>query len=236
VATTSPERFAALTDAAITLIAELGMRGLTHRAVDARAGLPAGTTSAYLRTRKALIEAVVQRIADLDTADLTLREGLPGPAPDLERPHPAGPAPDLGKPQSAGAAPDQLGAQLAAAAPDLEVLAVSIAGVLDHWLTDGRARTLARYACLLEATHHPELRPVLAYGVAMRTQARLLLTAAGAPDPERRGSHLVAAVDGLLFDRLAGAGSLAAPTPGTAAGREDLTVAVRALLRTAVTQ
>jgi AcrR family transcriptional regulator len=224
VATTSPERFAALTDAAIALIAELGMRGLTHRAVDARAGLPAGTTSAYLRTRKALIEAVVQRIADLDTADLTIREGLPGPTPDLERPQPADAMPELEKAQPAGAA------------PDLEVLAVSIAGVLDHWLTDGRARTLARYACLLEATHHPELRPILAYGVAMRTQARLLLTAADAPDPERRGSHLVAAIDGLLFDRLAGAGSLAAPTPGTAAGREDLTVAVRALLRTAVTQ
>jgi DNA-binding transcriptional regulator YbjK len=198
VATTSPERFAALTDAAIALIAELGMRGLTHRAVDARAGLPAGTASAYLRTRKALVEAVVQRLADLDTVDLAAREELTGP-------------------------------------PDLEVLAVSIAGVLDTWLTVGRTRTLARYACLLEATHHPELRPILAYGVTMRSQAHALLAAAGAPDPGQRGSHLVAAIDGLLFDRLAGAGSLAAPPPGTPASREDLTAAVRVLLRGFVT-
>lgn len=198
-ATTSPERFAALTDAAIALIAELGMRGLTHRAVDARAGLPAGTASAYLRTRKALIEAVVQRIADLDTADLAAREG-PADVP-----------------------------------PDLDALAASIAAVLDDWLTTGRARTLARYACLLEATHHPELQPILAYGVTLRTQARTLLAAAGAPDPEQRGPHLVAAIDGLLFDRLAGAGSLAAPPPGTAAARADLTVALRVLLQAFVT-
>lgn len=200
-ATTSPERFAALTDAAIALIAELGMRGLTHRAVDARAGLPPGTTSAYLRTRKALVEAVVQRLADLDTADLAGRGVPTGPV---------------------------------GAAPDLDALAAGIAGLLDDWLTTGRTRTLARYACLLEATHHPELRPVLAHGVAMRTQAGVLLTAAGAPDAGRRASHLVAAVDGLLFDRLAGAGSLAAPPPGTPENRADLTVAVRGLLRAAV--
>ena len=199
--TTSPERFAALTDAAIALIAEGGMRGLTHRAVDARAGLPAGTASAYLRTRKALIEAVVRRLAELDTADLAARDV------------PAGPV---------------------GAAPDLPALAAGIAGVLDDWLTTGRARTLARYACLLEATHHPELRPILAHGVAMRTQARALLAAAGAPDVQRRAGHLVAAIDGLLFDRLAGAGSLAAPEPGTAGSRADLTAAVRGLLRAAV--
>jgi DNA-binding transcriptional regulator YbjK len=203
VVTTSPERFAALTDAAISLIAELGMRGLTHRAVDARAGLPAGTASAYLRTRKALVEAVVQRLADLDTADLAARGVPTGPV---------------------------------GAAPDLDQLSAGIAALLDGWLTVGRTRTLARYACLLEATHHPELRPVLAYGVAMRTQARALLTAAGAPDAERRGSHLVAAVDGLLFDRLAGAGSLAAPPPGTPQSRADLTVAIRGLLRAALIQ
>src|SRR5690349_2893472 len=43
-----------ITDAAIQLVAEQGMRGLTHRAVDRRAGLPEGSTSAYFRTRKAL--------------------------------------------------------------------------------------------------------------------------------------------------------------------------------------
>ena len=108
--------------------------------------------------------------------------------------------------------------------------------MLDTWLTAGRTRTLARYACLLEATHHPELRPILAHGVALRARARDLLAAAGAPDAERRGDHFVAAVDGLLFDRLAGAGSLGAPPPGTPESRTDLTVAVRGLLTAALTR
>ncbi|MFG1649708.1 hypothetical protein ACGFIE_07250 [Micromonospora sp. NPDC049275] len=30
--------------------------------------------------------------------------------------------------------------------------------MLDRWLSTGRSRTLARYACLLEAVHRPELR------------------------------------------------------------------------------
>ena len=101
-------RFAVLTDAAIALVADLGMRGLTHRAVDTRAGLPPGTTSAYFRTRKALIEALVRRLADLDRADLE-QNALPAGDP----PQPAvrlGPA-------------------------DVDRLAERIAAVLDAWLT-----------------------------------------------------------------------------------------------------
>ncbi|MDG4829042.1 TetR family transcriptional regulator [Solwaraspora sp. WMMD1047] len=196
------DRFAVLTDAAIEILAELGMRGLTHRAVDSRAGLPQGTTSAYFRTRRALIEAVVRRIADLDRID-TQTGRLPTDDPP---------------------APSVLGGD------DLDALAAGIAALLDHWLTAGRQRALARYACLLEATHHPELREILAYGDASRSQARAILTQAGAPDAERRGDHLVACIDGLLFDRLIGAGARTAPPPGTQANRDDLTLAVRTLL------
>ncbi|MEV4350727.1 TetR family transcriptional regulator [Actinoplanes sp. NPDC049596] len=195
------DRFAVLTDAAIEVLAELGMRGLTHRAVDARAGLATGTTSAYFRTRKALIEAVVHRLADLDRADLEAGR-LPAGAD----------APPL-------------------ALDDLDAAAEGIAALLDRWMSTGRERTLARYACLLEATHHPELHTILAYGDAARRQARAMLAAAGAPEPERRGDHLVAFIDGLLFDRLAGAGSRSAPAPGTAANRADLASAVATVLR-----
>ncbi len=58
-----------------------------------------------------------------------------------------------------------------------------------------------------------------------------MLAAAGATDPDRAGDHFVACVDGLLFDRLAGAGALTAPPPGTPESRADLTAAVRAPLR-----
>lgn len=57
-------------DAAIETLAAAGMRGLTHRAVDRRAGLPEGSTSYYFRTRQALLQAVVERLAELITAEI----------------------------------------------------------------------------------------------------------------------------------------------------------------------
>ncbi|WP_316527610.1 TetR/AcrR family transcriptional regulator [Kitasatospora brasiliensis] len=65
-----PDRRTVLADAAIGVLADLGVRGLTHRAVDAAAGLPAGTTSAYLRTRQALLTALVRRLVELDQGEL----------------------------------------------------------------------------------------------------------------------------------------------------------------------
>jgi DNA-binding transcriptional regulator YbjK len=60
-----------LADAAIELLAREGARGLTHRAVDAEAGEPAGTTSRYFRTRDALMLGAVERIRELHLADLS---------------------------------------------------------------------------------------------------------------------------------------------------------------------
>ncbi|MBN6034223.1 TetR/AcrR family transcriptional regulator [Amycolatopsis sp. 195334CR] len=64
------ERVALLGDAAIEVLAEHGMRGLTHRAVDTAAAVPAGSTSYYARTREALLELALTRMAELDTGDL----------------------------------------------------------------------------------------------------------------------------------------------------------------------
>lgn len=64
------DRRTVLADAAIGVLADAGVRGLTHRAVDAAAGLPVGTTSAYLRTRQALLTALVRRLVDLDQGEL----------------------------------------------------------------------------------------------------------------------------------------------------------------------
>jgi AcrR family transcriptional regulator len=52
-----------LLDAAIDLIGERGIHGLTHRSLDAAAGLPTGSTSNHFRTRDALLEAVAERFA-----------------------------------------------------------------------------------------------------------------------------------------------------------------------------
>lgn len=68
----SSERMTLIADAAIALLGELGARGLTHRAVDAQASLPPGSTSAYCRSRIDLLSVALQRHAELDLADLDL--------------------------------------------------------------------------------------------------------------------------------------------------------------------
>jgi AcrR family transcriptional regulator len=64
------DRKVLLADAAIDVLGRDGLRALTHRAVDTRAGLPQGTCSYHHRTRRSLLAAALNRIADLDRADL----------------------------------------------------------------------------------------------------------------------------------------------------------------------
>lgn len=45
---------------------------MSHPKVDECAGVPAGTTSFYFRTRKALLQAVATRLTELDVADFSL--------------------------------------------------------------------------------------------------------------------------------------------------------------------
>ncbi|WFB11233.1 TetR family transcriptional regulator C-terminal domain-containing protein [Streptomyces sp. LX-29] len=74
------DRRTVLADAAITVLADHGMRGLTHRAVDREADLPSGTTSAYFRTRKALLTALVRRLVERDQSELqAIGEAMPTP-------------------------------------------------------------------------------------------------------------------------------------------------------------
>ncbi|MFD8921002.1 TetR/AcrR family transcriptional regulator [Streptomyces sp. NPDC059569] len=68
---TGSSRAELIADTALALLAERGMRGLTHRAVDELAGLPQGSTSNYARTRQALLEAAVRRQAEREARVLT---------------------------------------------------------------------------------------------------------------------------------------------------------------------
>lgn len=63
-----------IADTAIALVAERGLRALTHRAVDEAAGLPQGSTSNHARTRAALIEAAVRRLAVRESQVTALEE------------------------------------------------------------------------------------------------------------------------------------------------------------------
>ncbi|MEJ2855310.1 MULTISPECIES: TetR/AcrR family transcriptional regulator [unclassified Saccharothrix] len=51
-------------DAAIRVLGTAGPRALTHRAVDAEAGLSEGSTSNLFRTRDALVSGVVERLLE----------------------------------------------------------------------------------------------------------------------------------------------------------------------------
>lgn len=71
-----------IADSALALLAERGMRGLTHRAVDEAARLPQGSTSNLARTRLALLELTVRRLADREARVLAPQE-MPGPGAGL---------------------------------------------------------------------------------------------------------------------------------------------------------
>ncbi|MGH4018728.1 MAG: TetR/AcrR family transcriptional regulator [Pseudonocardiaceae bacterium] len=71
-----PDRRTEILDGALHVLAERGMRGLTHRAVDAATGIPAGSTSYYFRTRSALVTGCVARLLEIDLAfDAPAAEG-----------------------------------------------------------------------------------------------------------------------------------------------------------------
>lgn len=53
-----------LLDAAIEILGERGVRAVTHRAVDAEAGVGAGATANCFSTREALFAAIVERFAE----------------------------------------------------------------------------------------------------------------------------------------------------------------------------
>jgi len=172
-------RRALIADAAISTLARDGMRGLTHRAVDRAAGLPEGSASYYFRTRQALLQATVERLAELDTSDMLDSTGM--------------------LPSTGLAAPPGL---------DLDAFVDAAAGIVESWLTTGRERQLARYELALEATRRPELRQALVTaGAAIRAMVASQFAAAGVRQPDQRAADFVAFLDGLLFDQIAGAGA-----------------------------
>jgi AcrR family transcriptional regulator len=58
-----------LLDAAILVLGGLGVRAVTHRAVDAEAGLGAGSAANYFPSRDALFRAIVERFAERERAN-----------------------------------------------------------------------------------------------------------------------------------------------------------------------
>jgi DNA-binding transcriptional regulator YbjK len=178
-------RRALIADAAISTLARDGMRGLTHRAVDRTAGLPEGSASYYFRTRQALLQATVERLAELTSTDMLASAAL-----------------------ADGAAVVGSAALPPPAGHELDAFGALAAALIESWLTAGRERQLARYELSLEATRRPELRQTLVTtGAAIRAVIAGRFAAAGVPEPGQRAADFAAFIDGLLFDQIAGAGN-----------------------------
>jgi DNA-binding transcriptional regulator YbjK len=191
-------RRALIADAAISTLARDGMRGLTHRAVDRAAGLPEGSASYYFRTRQALLQATVERLAELTSTDML------GSAAMLD----------------STAVPTLPGHHL-------DTLAGVTAALVESWLTTGRERQLARYELALEATRRPELRQTLVTtGAAIRAVVADLFATAGVREPHQRAADFAAFIDSLLFDQIAGAGSRELTTADLRAAIATLLAAV----------
>jgi len=58
-----------LLDAAVRVLGGRGMRALTHRAVDAEAAVPVGSTANYFPNRESLLGAIVERISARERAN-----------------------------------------------------------------------------------------------------------------------------------------------------------------------
>ncbi|WP_290056260.1 TetR/AcrR family transcriptional regulator [Amycolatopsis solani] len=75
----NPERRAALLDAAIDVLAREGARGLTFRAVDQQAGVPAGTASNYFANRDEILKHAGERVYERLVDEAVIAGGLTGP-------------------------------------------------------------------------------------------------------------------------------------------------------------
>ncbi|HYJ27264.1 MAG TPA: TetR family transcriptional regulator [Nocardioides sp.] len=95
------DRRTLLLDAALELVGTQGMRGLTHRAVDAAADLPTGSTSNYFRTREALVLGIVERFIVRE------RKMVTGPVDQVD-PTPEGVAEALGRFVDRALGPDRM--------------------------------------------------------------------------------------------------------------------------------
>ena len=182
------DRRVAIADAAIHLVATRGLRGLTHRAVDTEAGLPAGSTSYYLRTRDALLTACVDRLLERDLA-----AGVGVMPPDASLP---------------------------------EALTALVVGITEHRGMD----MLARYELSLEAVRRPGLRDALVQsGVRLREMLADALAGYGVPAAQSASWPVAALLDGLMYDRLAGAGTSLSADEFAAAVRRTVTAALDGL-------
>jgi AcrR family transcriptional regulator len=202
-------RRSALADAAIEVLGTAGIHKLSHRAVDERAGLPAGTAYNYFPRRDDLLAAAAERVAELHVAEMAAADRAAAAGSPA-----GGPA---GTPAGASAAASA--GVSAGASAGLDVLAELIGASLHEAAT----RYLAAYELALESTRQPALAGALARlgaGAAETTIAEH--RSLGLPTTAEQVQALIALYNGTLL-------TLVVAPPGTVTREATLALA-RALV------
>ena len=89
---------------------------------------------------------------------------------------------------------------------------------------------VARYELSLEASRQPELRTAINEGgQELRAMLAQLLDGLGVPEPEAAAWPVAAMMDGLMYDRVAGAGATLSPEAFEAAVRRSVVALVAGL-------
>lgn len=167
------QRRAALVDAAIEVLAREGARGLTFRAVDGEAAVPAGTTSNYFTSRDDLFTQAGARVYERLQPDETALAGRRAAGGDRE-----------------------------AAGGDRETYAALMRDLVGR-ITSFRTGYLALLELRLEATRRPELREVLTERVRADIDANVAHhRASGLPGDATAVKLLMLTLNWLIVEQL----------------------------------
>jgi len=162
-----------LLDAAITLVARGGMRALSHRALENEAGVSRGSTTYHLGTSHQIVEALLERLAELDAAAISDALGRLAIA------------------------------QLAAPVTGEEPTTDAAVRLVTSALLVAPERALARYTLMIEAARDESLRPVIRrWRDEFAAIPAPMLARLGAEAPEDAARDMVALMDGIIFEHL----------------------------------
>lgn len=169
-----------LVEAALQVVADGGLRALTHRAVDAQAGLPEGSCSGYFRTRLALLTALTEQVGYVLTVQVrALAERIQ--------------AVELAQAQ----APDEV--RRAAVIEE-------IVGLFEQLLAAPEL-VMVQAELGLEARRQPELLTVLQpWRVSLLRIVESIVRDADTAEPDQLAITLVAALEGVVLAGLQEAG------------------------------
>ncbi|MFI9105077.1 TetR/AcrR family transcriptional regulator [Streptomyces fildesensis] len=182
-----PDRRRRIIDAAIRVVGERGIAGLSHRSVAAEAGVPLGSTTYHFATLDDLLVAALRQANEGFAQSIKDSPLFAAPAPEPEADPGSGAAAEPGR----GAGPGSGAGPATSAA-----LADELSRLLEVWLSGDRTLIELDYDLYLAALRREAVRPIAAEWV---DQATALLATHTDPATARA---LIALIDGICLQVL----------------------------------